>query len=169
MTTKTILIPLPCYGFDPTEAAIPWKLLCETGHQLFFCTPGGKPATADSLMLKGERLGIWKSVLRARKDAVAACHEMEACEAFVNPCAYADAQAQNFDALLLPGGHDKGMKEYLESSLLQRVVYLHDGRERLIGNLHSIQGIFSHVAARRHHHRNGFTDVAHLVLRQTIL
>jgi putative intracellular protease/amidase len=116
------LIPLPCYGFDPTEAAIPWKLLCEAGHQLFFCTPEGKPATADSLMLKGERLGIWKSVLRARKDAVAACHEMAACEAFINPCAYADAQAPNFDALLLPGGHDKGMKEYLESSLLQQLV-----------------------------------------------
>ena len=122
MSTKKVLVPLPDYGFDPTEAAIPWKLLSEAGHQLVFCTPEGKQAIADRLMLQGERLGIWKPVLRARNDAVHACHEMQACEAFINPCAYAAAQEADFDALLLPGGHDKGMKEYLESSVLQQLV-----------------------------------------------
>ena len=122
MSKKKILIPLPAYGFDPTEAAIPWKILTETGHELVFCTPGGEQASTDRLMLKGERLGIWKPVLRARKDAVEAYSEMEACAAFINPCAYEEAQEANFDALLLPGGHDKGVKEYLESSLLQQLV-----------------------------------------------
>ena len=133
MSTKKIVIPLPGYGFDPTEAAIPWKLLSEAGHQLVFCTPEGSQAVADLLMLKGERLGIWKPVLRARTYAVQACHEMEACEAFNNPCTYATAQEADFDALLLPGGHDKGMKEYLESNELQQLVADFFGANKPVG------------------------------------
>jgi protease I len=52
MSTKKVWVPLPDYGFDPTEAAIPWKLLSEAGHQLVFCTPEGKQAVADRLMLR---------------------------------------------------------------------------------------------------------------------
>jgi putative intracellular protease/amidase len=122
MSKKKILIPLPDYGFDPTEAAIPWKILSEKGFELVFCTPDGVQAYGDRLMLKGERLGIWKPVLRARKDAVAAYGEMEASEAFIHPRAYEEVQEAGFDALLLPGGHDKAIKPYLESGVLQQLV-----------------------------------------------
>jgi len=122
MSKKKILIPLPTYGFDPTEAAIPWKILSDKGFEPVFSTPDGKPASGDRLMLKGERLGIWKPVLRARTDAVAAYREMEACEAFVHPRTYEEVKEASFDALLLPGGHDKAIKEYLESSVLQQLV-----------------------------------------------
>ncbi len=122
MSKKKVLIPLPTYGFDPTEAAIPWKILSEKGFELVFCTPDGVQACGDRLMLKGERLGIWKPVLRARKDAVDAYREMEACDAFIHPCAYEEVQEGSYDALLLPGGHDKAMKPYLESGVLQQLV-----------------------------------------------
>jgi protease I len=122
MSKKKVLIPLPTYGFDPTEAAIPWKILSEKGFELVFCTPDGVQACGDRLMLKGERLGIWKPVLRARKDAVEAYREMESSDAFTNPCAYKEAQEAGFDALLLSGGHDKAIKEYLESGVLQQLV-----------------------------------------------
>jgi protease I len=122
VSKKKVLIPLPTYGFDPTEAAIPWKILSERGLDIVFCTPDGKKASGDRLMLKGERLGIWKPVLRARKDAVAAYREMEACEAFTDPRAYEDVQETSFDAILLPGGHDKAIKPYLESGVLQQLV-----------------------------------------------
>ena len=122
MTTKKILVPLPAYGFDPTEAAIPWKILSEKGFEVVFATPDGKPASGDRLMLKGERLGIWRPVLRTRKDAVAAYREMEVCGAFIHPRAYAEVQEASYDALLLPGGHDKAIKEYLESTVLQQLV-----------------------------------------------
>jgi protease I len=122
MSSKKVLIPLPAYGFDPTEAAVPWKILTQRGFTAVFCTPEGMPAQADRLMLTGERLGIWRPVLRARKDAVEAYQAMEASEAFINPRSYADVQAENYDALLLPGGHDKGVKQYLESALLQQLV-----------------------------------------------
>ena len=122
MPNPKILIPLPNYGFDPTEAAIPWKLLTDQNFEVVFATPNGKKATADSIMLKGERLGIWKILLAARQDAVDAYKEMENSHKFCNPIKYADAKESDFDALLLPGGHDKGVKEYLESNLLQQVV-----------------------------------------------
>lgn len=119
---KKILIPLPCYGFDPTEVAVPWKLLSKAGFDVAFSTPGGMKASPDQRMLKGDGLGIWKSILQARRDAVDAYVEMESDQAFCNPLSYDDAHEKSFDALMLPGGHDKGVKEYLESSVLQSTV-----------------------------------------------
>jgi len=119
---KRVLIPLPSYGFDPTEVAIPWKLMSEESFNIVFATPEGAKASADRLMLIGEKLGIWKSVLKARKDAIDAYFEMEKCESFCNPLKYKDVDEKNFDAILLPGGHDKGVKEYLESEVLQQIV-----------------------------------------------
>ena len=74
------------------------------------------------MILKGNKLGIWKAVLRARKDAVDAYSEMEKSESFCNPLRYSDALEKEFDAILLPGGHHKGVKEYLESEVLQQLV-----------------------------------------------
>ena len=119
---KKVLIPLPHYGFDPTEVAIPWKLLSEKDIEITFITPEGKKPSADTIMLTGAKLGIWKSVLRARQDAVDAYHVMEKSESFCNPLKYTDVQEKNFDAIFLPGGHDKGVKEYLESEVLQQLV-----------------------------------------------
>jgi protease I len=117
-----LLIPIPTYGFDPTEVAIPWKVFSSKGIDVLFATPNGEKATADSLMLHGKRLGIWKPLLRARQDAVDAYAEMDAHDSFCRPLKYRDAQAEDFDALFLPGGHDKGVREYLESEVLQVLV-----------------------------------------------
>lgn len=122
MSKKRVLIPLPSYGFDPTEAAIPWKLMSESGFEIIFITPDGKKAAADRLMVTGKRLGIWKLLLQARQDAVDAYHQMEKTESFNNPLKYTDVQEQNFDAILLPGGHDKSIREYLESKVLQQLI-----------------------------------------------
>ena len=73
---KSILIPLPTYGFDPTEAAIPWKLLTEKNIEVVFITPNGRKASADSLMLSGDRLGIFSKALSARNDATDAFNKV---------------------------------------------------------------------------------------------
>ena len=122
MRKKRVLIPIPTYGFDPSEAAIPWKILTENNFDIVFVTPQGNKATTDIIMLKGKSLGIFKSVLAARQDAVAAYYEMEKSESFSNPLKYTDVQESSFDAIFLPGGHDKGVKEYLESKVLQQFV-----------------------------------------------
>ena len=117
-----VLIPLPTYGFDPTEVAIPWELLSKGGIEVVFATPDGRQAATDRLMLTGAKLGILKPLLKARSDAVTAHDAMIKESSFRNPLDYAAARHESFDALYLPGGHDKGVKEYLESELIQNLV-----------------------------------------------
>lgn len=115
-------MPVPTYGFDPTEVAIPWKIFVEEGIEVVFTTPDGEKAKTDASMLDGNRLGIWKPILRARKDAVAAHSALIRHDSFCIPLKYADAKAEDFDGLFLPGGHDKRVREYLESEILQSLV-----------------------------------------------
>ncbi len=117
-----ILIPLPSYGFDPTEAAIPWKILSENHCEVVFVTPRGEKGAADAIMLTGRGLGVWKWLLRARRDGVEAYGEMEKSASFCNPLKYTDVEEGEFHGILLPGGHHKGVREYLESEVLQSLV-----------------------------------------------
>ena len=116
-----MLIPLPARGFDPTEAAVPWKVLSSRGHEVIFATPNGTPSSADPIMVTGKGLGPLKYVLRADANGRDAYAEMIASEAFRNPITYRQAAKGAFDALVLPGGHDKCVKPYLESETLQRI------------------------------------------------
>lgn len=118
----TILVPLPATDFDPTEVAVPWRILSAAGHQLCFATPDGRPASADARMVTGEGLGLLAPVLRADGNGRAAYAELIASEAFRQPRAWAQIGPDDFDALLLPGGHAQGMRPYLESAQLQALV-----------------------------------------------
>lgn len=73
-------------------------------------------------MLTGKGLGILKSGFMARKDARDAYFKMENSKEFQNPIPYSEIKEKDFQAILLPGGHAQGMKEYLESRILQNVV-----------------------------------------------
>ena len=117
-----ILIPLPSYGFDPSEAAIPWKILTENNIKITFATPKGKPASGDEIMLTGKNLGIFRSLLKARNDAVEAYHLMINSSEYKRPIQYNEIQSSDYDGIFLPGGHDKGVKEYLESEILQNII-----------------------------------------------
>jgi putative intracellular protease/amidase len=116
-----VLIPLPACGFDPTEAGVAWKVLSERGHEVVFATPDGKPASADPIMVTGKGLGLLKAVLRADANGRAAHAEMVASDSFQDPITYDEAARGAFEALVLPGGHDKSVKPYLESNVLQRI------------------------------------------------
>lgn len=129
-----ILVPLPRRDFDPTEAAVSWSLLREAGHELIFATPGGAPAQADSIMISGEGLDAWGFVpglrklrllglmLRAQRPAREAYQRMQGDEHYRRPLRYDQLSSHSCDALLLPGGHAKGMREYLEDATLQAFV-----------------------------------------------
>jgi hypothetical protein len=43
---KKILVPLPAYGFDSTEVAIPSKLLSTSNFEIVYATPVGIFGTA---------------------------------------------------------------------------------------------------------------------------
>jgi protease I len=119
---STVLIPLPKRDFDPTEAGVPWRLLCAQGHHVVFATPDGKPAEADPRMITGTGLGIFAAFMKANAIARSSYVEMTQSKAFRGPVPYAEIVAADFDALLLPGGHAPGMRPYLESARLQSIV-----------------------------------------------
>jgi protease I len=117
-----VLIPLPSRDFDPTEVAVPWQALSSLGHTVQFATPDGRPGSADERMLSGQGLGLWKAVLRADANARTAYAQMQVSSEFRRPLRQSDLDIDEFDGLLLPGGHAPGMKPYLESSTLQALV-----------------------------------------------
>lgn len=118
---KTILIPLPSHDFDPTECAVPWKILTDHGMRVRFATPDEKMASCDQRMLHGTNLGIFKGVLAADRNARHAYALLEQQYEFQNPSKWSEARVNDFDGLLLPGGHAPGMKPYLESKDLQNL------------------------------------------------
>ena len=119
---KRVLVPLPSLGSDPSEVAIPTLMLMENNIEVVFATPDGNKAEVDPRMLTGQDLGLLKFSLAARKDAVNACMTLQAMDSFCQPIAYAELDCQSYDAIYLPGGHDKTVKPYLESETLQQLI-----------------------------------------------
>jgi putative intracellular protease/amidase len=130
-----VLIPLPARDFDPSEAAVSWRVLSNAGHAISFATPDGKPAAADDMMLTGEGLDLWGAIpllrklpligllMRANRDARNAYAAMIADPGYSKPLRWDAVDASAFDGVLLPGGHRaRGMRHYLESATLQRHV-----------------------------------------------
>lgn len=115
-------MPIPSSDFDPTETAIPWKYLTSKGFEIQFATPNGKPSEGDKVMLTGKGLGVWKRVLMARADALLAYSEMTKSKTFNNPKSYQELKPKEYEGIILPGGHAQGMKDYLESNVLQTFV-----------------------------------------------
>ena len=109
-----VLVPLPDRDFDVTEVAVPWKLLGEAGHEVVFATERGAKAAADPRLLEGVLFGQ----LGAEPEAKAFYRELEGAPAFERPIAWADVEPDAYGAMLLPGGHAPGMRQYLEGETL---------------------------------------------------
>ena len=130
-----VLIPLPARDFDPSEAAVSWKVLVNAGHVVIFATPDGDPASCDDLMLTGRGLDPWGAIpllrnfplagvlMRANGEARKAYAAMLRDPNYRTPYRWDAIDAAKFDGLLLPGGHRaRGMREFLESETLQSLV-----------------------------------------------
>ena len=130
-----VLFLLPARDFDPSEAAVSWRVLIDAGHIVGFATPDGLPAAADEIMVTGKGLDLWGTIpvlrnwpligllLRANRDAREAYAGMIADPNYLAPQRWDAVDPAAFDALLLPGGHRaRGMRDYLESEILQRHV-----------------------------------------------
>jgi putative intracellular protease/amidase len=113
-----VLVPLPDRDFDTTEVAVPWKVLARAGHDVVFATEAGATPTCDPKLLHGVVFGQ----LGAKEPTKAIYRELEGVAAFTKPLVWRDVEPRDFDALVLPGGHAPGMKQYLGSLLLQEKV-----------------------------------------------
>jgi putative intracellular protease/amidase len=128
-----ILFPLPDHDFDPTEAAIPWLALTEAGHEVVFATPRGQPATADPRVLTGKGFGPWKPFLRATPHARETYERMVASPQFQAPQKLDAIDPDAFDGVHLTGGHAPGMRSYLESAAVHRLVARHMADNKPVG------------------------------------
>lgn len=142
--------------FDPTESAVPWKVLSELGispekrrYKFVFATPGGKKgAKADHRMVTGDGLGLLKGSLMANKESLAAYEMMLRSEEYNNPISWESLADENgvtdktksFDALLLVGGHARpGMAIFLEDERLAKVTsYFFEANKPIAAICHGV-------------------------------
>ena len=113
-----VLIPLPDRDFDPTEAAVPWRMLTRAGHEVVFATERGAPPACDPLLVTGVMFGE----LGAKPEPKSFYAEMIASKELATPITWDAIDPSAYDALVLPGGHAQGMKQYLASEVLQAKV-----------------------------------------------
>jgi putative intracellular protease/amidase len=113
-----VLLPLPDRDFDPTEAAVPWRALRAAGHEVVIASAQGAVPACDPLLLTG----VVFRALRADADARAAYAALAQDASFRAPRRWIDLRPDDFDALLLPGGHAPAMKPWLEDRALQDFV-----------------------------------------------
>lgn len=124
-----VIMPLPDRDFDTTESALSWKTFVEAGIEVTFATEHGAIPRCDPYLLSSG----WFNPLPAQGAAVAAYREMLARPEYNRPITYREINVTDFDAIHLSGGHSQGMRQYLDSKVLQdRVVDFH-GAGKLIG------------------------------------
>ena len=124
-----VLIPLPDRDFDTTEVAVPWHHLRDQGHDVVFATEHGSVARCDPKLLTGVIFGK----LGADPEPIASYHELEQTPEFRSPITWDAIAPADYGGLVLPGGHAKGMRQYLASPLLQRKVSEFWQLERPVG------------------------------------
>lgn len=129
MKKPHVLIPLPDHDFDPTESATPWRVCMERGWKATFATENGAVAEADHRLL----MGFVRGPLGAGPMGMRDYKRMTASPEYQKPIKYADIHVDDYDALLLTGGHAPGMKQFLESKVLQGKVVEFFKREKGVG------------------------------------
>eukprot|EP00743_Colponemidia_sp_Colp-15_P003763 GILK01004059.1.p1 GENE.GILK01004059.1~~GILK01004059.1.p1 ORF type:complete len:310 (+),score=21.81 GILK01004059.1:49-978(+) len=115
---RKILFPLPQVGFDPTEAAYPWKVWTSLGYSVVFATPTGDPAHCDPEILKGALGGFVNKVYEEPEKLY---FEMYGSESYTKPLRYSDVKPEEFDAIHFTGGHGAGMTPFLNSPWVHKM------------------------------------------------
>lgn len=118
----TVLIATSENDFDPTEVAVPWQILRNAGKDVVFATETGKTGHADQRMLDGNGFGVLKPLLIAQKAAQESYFRMLESAEFQNPIPYGKIHVEDYEGLILPGGHAKRIIPYLESERLQQAI-----------------------------------------------
>ncbi len=95
---------------------MPWRLLTSAGHDVRFATERGAGAPgADQRLLDGVIFGQLGAAAEPKQFYAA----LQSDESFRAPLAWADIAPDEFDGLILPGGHAPGMRQYLGSDVLR--------------------------------------------------
>ncbi len=127
--SHSLLMPLPDHDFDPTEAAIPWKVLSSRGWRVAFSTEHGNIAEGDLHRLRGPLPGLISASVKAQ----AAYEEMTHHPAYLQPVPYAEIDPGKYLGIVLPGGDALRMHYYLEDKVLQAKVLQFWQQDKVVG------------------------------------
>ncbi|OAR04999.1 hypothetical protein LLEC1_02751 [Akanthomyces lecanii] len=123
------------YGHDPSETAVPFTAFKEAGFQVTFATENGNVPRCDAKMLEGVTQMILvrfssgtplpsrrstDPVQGAKKAVVAQYKTMAASPEWNAPAAWSAPSfgIDGFDLVFLPGGHDKGVRQVIDSPVV---------------------------------------------------
>ena len=111
-----VVMPLPDRDFDVTEVAVPWRVLTTAGHEVVFASErAGASLAADPRLLTGVLFGR----LGAEPEPQQFYRQMLDAARFRAPVGWADLQPDEYEGMILPGGHAPGMRQYLGSDVLR--------------------------------------------------
>ncbi|KAH7395461.1 class I glutamine amidotransferase-like protein [Cadophora sp. MPI-SDFR-AT-0126] len=120
MAIAKVIIPMADYGHDPTETAVPYTAFKKAGFEVSFATENGKTPECDRKMLKG----ITQKLLGANQSAVEAYYKMAESPEFQQPLSWSspDFAFEPYSLIFLPGGHEKGVRQLIDSPIIQKLL-----------------------------------------------
>ncbi|KAM3086405.1 hypothetical protein ACMFMG_000541 [Clarireedia jacksonii] len=118
MSNPKVLIPMSDYGHDPTETSIPYHTFVSAGFDVQFATENGATPECDRRMLDG----ITQKLLGATSSTVALYNSMSQTPEFISPLAWSSQSfsLSDYDLVFLPGGHDKGVRQLIDSDIMHK-------------------------------------------------
>ncbi|KAI0121685.1 class I glutamine amidotransferase-like protein [Xylariales sp. AK1849] len=108
------------YGHDPTETSVPYTRMKEAGFEIKFATENGVSPHCDKRMLEG----VTQKLLGATKLVVEMYGAMLGSEEMQKPLSWSDPtfSLEPFDLVLLPGGHEKSVRQIIDSPIVHKVL-----------------------------------------------
>ncbi|KAK7216651.1 hypothetical protein V2G26_004654 [Clonostachys chloroleuca] len=123
MSVPKALIMMADYGHDPTETVVPYTAISKAGFDISFATEHGKVPQCDKRMLEG----VWQKLLGATQAVVDLYTIMATSTEIQRPLSWTapDFALDTFDLVLFPGGHDKGLRQLIDSPRVHELVALY--------------------------------------------
>ncbi|CAJ2508538.1 Uu.00g135640.m01.CDS01 [Anthostomella pinea] len=102
------------------ETAVPYTAFKKANYQIHFATENGKAPRCDKKMLEG----VTQKLLGATKDVVAMYKKMQRSDGWLHPLSWTspDFSLDPYDLVVLPGGHDKGVRQIIDSETVHQLM-----------------------------------------------
>jgi len=97
---------------------VPYTAFKKAGFDVYFATENGNTPESDKKML----LGVTQKLLGANKSSIEAYNQMSATPEWLHPISWSapDFTLDSYNLVFLPGGHDKGVRQLLDSPIIRK-------------------------------------------------
>jgi len=131
-----------CHANLGTETSVPYAYFRKAGFEVAFATENGRSPECDRLLYRG----ALSKLIGAGKAAVGLYHEMRASDECRHPLAWSapDFSLDPFDCVYLPGGHERGVRQIIDSPAVHRLMAAYvpkcrkPGRKAVVAVCHGV-------------------------------